>query len=64
MRLGDVPYKTDFYWKGKRYHQIIRPKNPPKKAFTVVVMLWRDHGSGWIDMPSCREVKPVVRAGE
>jgi hypothetical protein len=61
MRLGDVPYEIDFYWKGKRYKQMVKPKRPAKKAFTVAVMPWLDFSADLIDMPSGRIVKPVVR---
>lgn len=59
-RLKDIPYKTEFYWKGKRYKQFMRPKHPTGK-FTVICYLARSPDNEYIDMPSGRLIKPVVR---
>ena len=65
MKLSEIPYEADFYWKGQRYGQVIRPKNPPSKTFIVVCRLRNDERNGnfssWVDMPSGRKVKPVIR---
>lgn len=62
MKLKDVPYEFDFYWKGKRYRQFIRPRpeHQPKRAFKITCYLTGEQ-SDYVDMPSGREVKPVVR---
>ncbi len=62
-RLRDIPYKIEFYWKGERYKQILRPKNVTGK-FTVVCVLSKKLDSDWVDMPSGRIVKPCVRIDE
>lgn len=60
MKLKDVPYRYDFYWNGERYKQVLRPKFQRGK-FNVVCRLLSDPYSKWVDMPSGRQVKPVVR---
>ena len=59
MKLKDVPYGQDFYWKGKRYRQFIRPKYP-EGAFKVTC--YQPPQGECVGMPSGRDVKPVVRA--
>ena len=58
--IKDISYKQQFYWKGVRYKQIIRPKNP-KGKFTIVCCDVSNGQSEWLDMPSGRKIKPVVR---
>ncbi len=64
MKLKDVPFESEFYWKGKRYRKFIqpRPEFMPKKAFKIPCYLVREQAY-YIDMPSGREVKPMVRYG-
>jgi hypothetical protein len=61
MRLKDISYKVEFYWKGKRYRQVVRPINPKKGVFTIACRLAESLDSEWIDMPSGRKIKPVIR---
>lgn len=61
MIIGEIPYTTQFYWKGVRYKQVIRPKGLYGKGFTVVCVEAKSPLKPWVDMPSGRTVKPVVR---
>ena len=63
MKLKDLPYECEFYWKGKRYKQMIRPKkhDEPKGAFKIVCCLSPTVFEPWVYMPSGRQVKPVVK---
>lgn len=61
IKLKDVPYDVGFYWKGGRYKQVIRPKRP-KGKFMVICRLEKEPCSKWVDMPSGRKVKPIMRA--
>jgi hypothetical protein len=63
IRLRDIEYQTQFYWKGDRYKQVIRPKTK-KKVFSVTCRRARDPMAPWVQMPSGRVVKPVVRLGD
>jgi len=59
MKLKDLDYNQKFYWKGKKWRQVIRLKVDPVKAFTICCA---EHPQGdWIDMPAGRIVKPVIR---
>lgn len=60
MKLRDTTFDVDFYWKGDRYRQVIRPKIMPRKCSVVCRMLSEPFGD-WVNMPSGREVKPVIR---
>lgn len=62
MKLRELSYKTEFFWEGVRYTQVIRPKFPLGK-FIVVCRPSRDQGK-WVDMPANREVKPVLTLQE
>lgn len=57
--LKEIPYEMQFYWKGKRYKQIIRPKNP-KGKFVVVCYPVKEPCSDYINMPAGRIIKPVI----
>jgi len=59
MKISDLQYEDQFYWKGVRYKQFIRPKKP-KGKFTVLCCVAFGEGE-YIDMPAGRKVKPVVR---
>jgi len=64
MMLKELSFETDFFWKGKRYTQVIRSKKTKRKfkgAFSVVCRLTRDPCGEWIDMPAGRKVKPVIK---
>lgn len=63
MKLSQISYGTNFYWKGNKYIQVIRPKNP-KGKFTIVCRPANDPCAKWIDMPSGRNVKPVLSLTE
>ena len=56
--LKDISYETDFFWKGIRFTQVIRPKNP-KGKFTVICRPTRTQGK-WVEMPGGRKIKPVL----
>lgn len=58
--IKSIPYEQDFYWQGKRYRQVIRPKNP-KGKFNIIVRLADNPCRDWLEMPSGRKVKPIVR---
>lgn len=60
-KIKDIPFVKNFYWKGKRYKQLIRSKFP-KGCFTVVCAEVGNGNSEWFNMPSGRKVKPIVRA--
>lgn len=60
MKLRDIPYSCEFYWKGERYTQVIRPR-VTKGKFTVVCRLSKTFDGDWVDMPGGREIKPVIR---
>jgi hypothetical protein len=64
MKLNALPYKYDFYWKGNRYIQVIRPKKPIHNAFKIVCRPYNDPCAKWIDFPSGRAVKPVCSINE
>jgi len=58
--IKNIPFAQDFYWKGKRYKQLVRPKFP-KGCFTVACVEAGCGHSEWFNMPSGRKVKPIVR---
>ncbi len=58
--LKEIPYETQFYWKGKRYKQLIRPKQP-KGSFTIVCYPIKEPFAEWVTMPAGRVIKPVVK---
>jgi len=58
MKLSDVPYDLDFYWKGERYVQCIKAKKPNSGA--TCYKKNSPSGPFW-DMPAGRIVKPVIR---
>jgi hypothetical protein len=59
VKLKDVPYECDFYWKGDRYRQFVRPK---KSNGAFKVTCYQPPQGECVDMPSGRDVKPIVRA--
>ena len=59
MKLKDLKFKDEFYWKGTRYKQLIRPINQPGK-FTIICTVSTGEG-GWLEMPAGRNVKPIIR---
>lgn len=59
MKLKDVPYDDDFYWKGDRYRQFVKPKKA-KGAFKVTC--YQPPMGKYIQMPSGRDVKPIIRS--
>lgn len=59
MMLKHVPYEIDFFWKGTRYTQVIRPKRA-KGKFIIVCRPTRTLYGECIDMPAGRKVKPVL----
>lgn len=61
MKLRELPYEVRFYWKGKKYRQILRIKNPPKGKFAVICQLLSNPQSKWMSFPAGRVVKPVIR---
>ena len=60
MRLGDLDYANKFWWKGDKYTQFMRPKNPPGR-FSVICYKTNDPSGEYTDMPAGRKVKPVIR---
>jgi hypothetical protein len=60
ITIKDIPYEQQFYWKGVRYKQIIRPKNPEGK-FHIYAYDVSSGNSEWLKMPSGRKIKPVTR---
>jgi len=61
MILGAITYDTDFYWKGDRYKQVIRPKGLSGRGFNVICRKKKLPFCAWVNMPSGRIVKPVMR---
>lgn len=60
MTLKEIPFGDHFYWKGKRYKQVIRPHaHLVTGKFTIVCALMPQ--GGWVDMPSGRKVKLILR---
>ena len=60
MKLKDVPYETDFFYKGKKWVQFIRPKMPNRKIFHIICYLKSDPCSERVEIKSNVEVKPIV----
>jgi len=60
MKISDLEYTDQFYWKGKRYKQIIRPKNPHGKFSIYCAFAYGE--SPWFKMPAGRQVKPIITA--
>jgi hypothetical protein len=60
MMLKQLSYETDFFWKGSRYTQVIRPKKP-KGKFLITCRPTRNPCGEWLDMPAGRKVKPVLK---
>jgi len=58
MRLGDLDYDKNFYWKGKRYVQFMRPRNKTKGCMILCYAKTDIYTN--INMPSGRQVKPVL----
>lgn len=59
IALRDIPFGEKFYWKGKKWVKVIEPKHPKGKAYKLVCA---QHPQGpWVDMPSGRKVKPIIR---
>lgn len=60
ITIREIPYKVDFYWKGDRWRQFIRAKNPKTKAR---VMCYKVYGKwdSYVEMPLNRKVKPVIK---
>jgi|TARA_R110000851_G_scaffold302789_1_gene460204 hypothetical protein len=49
-----------FYWKGGKYTIMFKLRNPPRKAYKIPC--WNHPNPSFaVDMPSNREVKPVMR---
>jgi len=57
--LKQVSFEDDFFWKGVRYTQVIRPKTT-KGKFIIVCRPTREPCGKWVDMPAGRKVKPVI----
>ena len=62
ISIKDIPYEQNFYWKGAKYRQIIRPKKP-RGPFVIYACDVTKMDSSYVKMPSGRKVKPVVRVG-
>lgn len=62
VSIKDIPYEQQFYWKGNKYMQVIRPQKPrgPFVIYACDVTLGFEM---CVKMPSGRKVKPVVRVG-
>jgi hypothetical protein len=59
MKLKDLDYDQLFYWSGRKWKQMVRLKIDPPRAFTICCA---EHPQGgWVDMPSGRNVKPIIR---
>ena len=58
MRVCDVPYEQNFYWKGERYVQFIKAKTMRASA---VCYKHNDPGGQTYDFPAGRVVKPVLK---
>ena len=60
MKVCEVPYDVDFYWKGERYVQFIKAK---KVKSSAICYKKKDICGPCYDFPAGRIVKPVVRVG-
>lgn len=60
ITIRQISYETDFYWKGERYKQVIRMKDPKSKA-KIICRKARDPCSDYVEMPPGRVIKPVIR---
>lgn len=58
--LKEIPYEMQFYWKGRRYKQILRPKHK-KGSFKIVCYEINLPDGEWLSMPSGRVIKPVIK---
>lgn len=57
MKVCDVPYDVDFYWKGERYVQWMKAKKVKSRA---ICYKKKDPAGKHYDFPAGRIVKPVV----
>jgi len=64
MKLGDVAYEKDFYWKGKRYVQFLRVKNMTSKGSFKVTCYEKANRCNYVEIPSYFRVKPVISISE
>lgn len=60
ITIRQIPFNVDFYWKGERYKQCIRMKNPKTKS-KVLCYKTHDQYSGYFEMPMGRIIKPIIR---
>ena len=61
--IRQLSYKTDFYWKGDRYRQLVRAKvipGHPKPKDVFCYKLYDIFGKS-VYMPLGRTVKPVIK---
>ena len=62
IMLKQLSFNVDFFWKGKRYTQVIRPKKRKEKRLrTVICRPTRNPCGEWVEMPAGRKVKPVIK---
>lgn len=59
MTLHEINFDQKFYWKGKKYKQFIRPKNPISNSYKISCYALPQGDFEWF--PSGRKVKPIVR---
>ncbi len=61
--IRSLEFKTDFYWKGDRYRQLIRMRNLPNLPKPRSVTCYKLHKQfeERVEMPLGRKVKPVYR---
>ena len=58
--IRQLLYKTDFYWKGDRYRQLVRVKDKKSKAPVLCYKLYNPYQAR-VEMPLGRTVKPVIK---
>ncbi len=60
MRLGEIAFEFDFFWKGVRYTQVIRPKYV-EDLYTIVCRQARSLETPYLYFTSDTEIKPVLK---
>lgn len=60
VKLKDTPHGSKFFWGGKKWVSVLRPKKPINPNKYKIVCAEYPQG-GWVDMPANRKVKPIVR---
>ena len=63
MKLRDIDYKTEFYWRGERYRQFISHKDP-SRIYYIFCYKAKDLNFKPVAMSAAKEVKPVLKPSD